>query len=170
MSNKICCVFRINACLIYQKCRWILKKSLQFISLGLYNLRYTEPIWCVCNKKKTFRYHIGLTVCRKNSTKINTKYSLYFFPTLRLHRITDVALRCIYICILFTANFDVFTFTRSKRSAKNTVLRTNQNSKWVPNFRKKRYSLMTEQFSVQYSTMQVSFIHMMLNIHIFWGS
>lgn len=29
---------------------------------------------------------------------------------------------------------------------------------------------MTEQFSVQYSTMQISFIHMMLNIHIVWGN
>lgn len=27
---------------------------------------------------------------------------------------------------------------------------------------------MTQQFSVQYSTMQISFIHIMLNIHIFF--
>lgn len=75
----------------------------------------------------------------KNKHKI---FPLFIFSTLRLHRVTDVALRGIYICILFTAYFDVFIFTWSKRSLKNTVLRTNQNSKWVQNFRK-RYSLMT---------------------------
>lgn len=32
---------------------------------------------------------------------------------------------------------------------------------------RKRYSLITQQFSVQYSTMQISFIHM-LNIHFFF--
>lgn len=61
--------------------------------------------------------------------KINTKYSLYFFSTLRLHRVTDVALRGIYISILFTAYLDVFIFTWPKRSTKNILLRTNSNSK-----------------------------------------
>lgn len=96
-------------------------------------------------QEQMFLYYTEYTVCNRYITKhkkINTKYSLYFFSTLRLHRVTDVALRGIYICILFTAYFDVFIFTWSKRSAKNTVLRTNQNSKWVQNFRK-RYSLMT---------------------------
>lgn len=80
-------------------------------------------------KRKYFYELYGIYSIYNKRQKINTKYSLYFFPTLRLHRVTDVALRGIYICILFTAYFDVFIFTWSKRSAKNTVLRTNQNSK-----------------------------------------
>ena len=48
--------------------------------------------------------------------------------------------------------FCCFLYTRSRRSAKNTVL-TNRNSKMF-NFRK-RYSLMKQQFSVQYSTMGI---------------
>lgn len=99
------------------------------------------------------RTDVGMSTSKKKQTKIKHKIFPLFFPTLRLHRVTNVALRGIYICILFTAYFDVFTFTWSKRSAKNTVLRTNQNSKWVPDVRK-RYSQMTPQFSVQYSTMQ----------------
>lgn len=98
--------------------------------------------------------------------KINTKYSLYFFSYLKTtqgHRCSSKRYLHLH---LFTAYFDVFTFTWSKRSTKNTVLRTKQNSKWVPDFRK-RYSLMMQQFSVQYSIMQISFIHMMLNVHFF---
>lgn len=76
------------------------------------------------------------SVPQKNK-KLNTKYSLYFFSTLRLHRVTDVALRGIYICILFTAKVDVSICTESKRSTKNTVLRTNPNSKRFQNVRKK---------------------------------
>lgn len=148
---------------------WILKWASDRtfkIHNNLVKVNIKESVWCLSRK-----YVLVLqshTQRREQNTKNKHKiFPLFFFPTLRLHRVTDVALRGIYICILFTAYFDVFVFTWSKRSAKNTVLRTNQNSKWVQNLRK-RYSLMTQQFSVQYSTMQISFIHIMLNIHIFF--
>lgn len=51
--------------------------------------------------------------------KINTKYSLYFFPTLRLHRVTDVALRGIYICIYLQLTL-MFSHLHGQREALKT--------------------------------------------------
>lgn len=61
------------------------------------------------------------------------------------------------------------SYLHSQRSAKNTVLRTNQNSKWVQNFRKDTV-FRTRQLSVQYSTMQISFIHIYWTYISFFGN
>lgn len=87
------------------------------------------------------------------------KHKIFFiFFSSRLHRFTAVALKGIYICILFTAHFFSSYLHFQREAFRNTVLRTNEKSKRVRKFRKKIIKAL-QCISVQLNTNSIfSFI------------
>lgn len=104
-------------------------------------------------------YYYVLNITQKNKHKI---FPLFFFPTLRLHRVTDVALRGIYICILFTAYFAIFSHLHGQREALKTQCRE-QNKTW------NEYQLL-ENDKFQHTTILSAIFHnaSRLHSHEFW--